>query len=43
MKIAWNKEKLAIAIQCKNEQEFNTMMQLFEENTKTNFSIQSEE
>ncbi len=42
MKIAWDKKKLAIAIKCKDEREFNTLMQLLEEKTKTNFSIQIE-
>ena len=40
MKIAWDKSRLAIAIKCKDEQEFDTMMRLLEEKTKTHFSVQ---
>ena len=43
MKIAWDKAKRAIAIQCNDDQEFITMMNLLDVNTKTNVSIETNE
>lgn len=43
MKIFWNRDKLAIGIQCINEKEFDIMLDIISKTTKKNYSIESKE
>lgn len=40
MRIAWDKSAKAILIRCDTNQEFDTMMNLIQEKTKCNYSVE---